>query len=54
MPLIFSPIRRLHQSRFRAPDVITSALAGLFFDSHSRLVLDSAESPCYASWSGQF
>lgn len=28
-----------------APDVITSALAGPFFDSHSRLILDSREIP---------
>jgi hypothetical protein len=30
---------------FRTPDVITSALAGPFFDSHSRLILDSPEIP---------
>jgi hypothetical protein len=29
----------------RAPDEITSALAGPFFDSHSRLILDSPEIP---------
>lgn len=32
-------------SNFRAPDVITCAPAGPFFDSHSRLILDSPEIP---------
>lgn len=34
-----------HFCRCGPPDVITSALAGPFFDSHSRLILDSPEIP---------
>ena len=38
----------------RAPDEITSASPGLFFDSHSRLILDSPEIPLLRFLSEQF
>jgi hypothetical protein len=43
--LIRTTLYILLETKFPAPDVITSALAGLFFDSHSFLVLDSPEIP---------